>query len=127
MNNKLTKIYKNKKVLITGHTGFKGSWLTLWLTLLGAKVTGISIGYPTTPSHFKAIGIKKKITHKILDIGNFNELSKIVKKLQPDFVFHLAAQSLVQKSYSDPLLTWSSNTLGSINVLESLKKNKKIL
>ena len=125
MNNKLTKIYKNKKVLITGHTGFKGSWLTLWLTMLGAKVTGISKGYPTTPSHFKAIDLKKKITHKILDIGNFNELSKIVKKLQPDFVFHLAAQSLVQKSYSDPLLTWSSNTLGSINVLESLKKIKK--
>jgi len=125
MKKELKKIFKNKKVLITGHTGFKGSWLTLWLTMLGAKVTGISIGHPTAPSHFKAINIKKKITHKILDIRNYGKLSKVVKKLQPDFVFHLAAQSLVKKSYNDPLFTWSTNTLGSINVLESLKKIKK--
>ena len=125
MIDELKKTFKNKKVLITGHTGFKGSWLTLWLNLLGAKVTGISLGYPTLPSHFTAINIKKKISHKILDIRNFNSLNKTIKKVQPDFIFHLAAQSLVKSSYEDPLLTWSSNTLGSINILESLKAIKK--
>ncbi len=125
MKTKLKKIFKNKKILITGHTGFKGSWLTLWLSLLGARVTGISFGYPTFPSHFKVIKIAKRINHKILDIRNFQNIKKTIKKIQPDFIFHLAAQSLVQTSYKDPLLTWSSNTLGSINILESLKVIKK--
>ena len=127
MKTKLKKIFKNKKILITGHTGFKGSWLTLWLSLLGARVTGISFGYPTFPSHFKVIKIAKRINHKILDIRNFQNIKKTIKKIQPDFIFHLAAQSLVQTSYKDPLLTWSSNTLGSINILESLKVIKKKL
>ena len=125
MKNELKKTFKNKKILITGHTGFKGSWLTLWLSLLGAKVTGISLGSPTLPSHFNVMNIKKKINHKILDIRNFKNLSKTIKKIQPDFIFHLAAQSLVKSSYKDPLLTWGSNTLGSINILESLKEIKK--
>ncbi len=125
MKNELKKTFKNKKILITGHTGFKGSWLTLWLSLLGAKVTGISLGSPTLPSHFNVMNIKKKINHKILDIRNFKNFSNTIKKIQPDFIFHLAAQSLVKSSYKDPLLTWSSNTLGSINILESLKEIKK--
>ena len=125
MKNKLKKFFRNKKIIVTGHTGFKGSWLTLWLSLLGAKVTGISIGYPTTPSHFKAISLKDNINHKSLDIRNFKNLQKTINQIQPDFIFHLAAQSLVNKSYTDPLLTWSSNTIGSINILETLKKIKK--
>ena len=80
MNN--FKIFKNKKILITGHTGFKGSWLTLWLSLLGARVTGISFGYPTFPSHFKVIKIAKRINHKILDIRNFQKIKKTIKKIQ---------------------------------------------
>ena len=125
MKNKFKKFFRNKKIIVTGHTGFKGSWLTLWLTLLGAKVTGVSIGYPTSPSHFKAISLEDSINHNILDIRNLKNLEKIVSKTQPDFIFHLAAQSLVKKSYTDPLLTWGSNTIGSINILESLKKIKK--
>ena len=92
------KKFKNKKILITGHTGFKGSWLTLWLVLLGAKVTGLSIDLPSKPSHFKVTGLKSKINHKKADIRNLKLLRKTIKKLQPDYVFHLAAQSLVKKS-----------------------------
>ena len=103
------KQFKNKKVLITGHTGFKGSWLTSWLVMLGAKVTGLSINIPTTPSHFKAIKLKNKINHKKMDIRNLKLLKKTFKKYQPDYVFHLAAQSLVKKSYYDPIYTWETD------------------
>ena len=89
--------YKNKKVLITGHTGFKGSWLALWLNLLGAKVIGVSLDTPTKPSHFVKLNLEKKIIDIKLDIRNLKKLQKIFKKYQPDFVFHLAAQSLVKK------------------------------
>ena len=119
------KKFKDKKVLITGHTGFKGSWLTAWLVLLGAKVTGLSIDIPSNPSHFKAINLKNKINHKKIDIRNLESLKKIFKKNQPDYVFHLAAQSLVKKSYADPIYTWQTNTIGTLNVLESLREIKK--
>ena len=119
------KQFKNKKVLVIGHTGFKGSWLTLWLVLLGAKVTGISINIPTHPSHFEAIKLKKKINHKKIDIRNLKLLKKTFKKYQPDYVFHLAAQAIVKKSYSDPTYTWETNTIGTLNVLESLRELKK--
>ena len=95
----LSKQFKNKKVLVTGHTGFKGSWLTAWLVVLGAKVVGLSANIPTKPSHFKTAQLKKKINHKRIDIRNLNLLKKTFKKHQPDYVFHLAAQALVKKSY----------------------------
>ena len=120
-----SKLFKNKKVLITGHTGFKGSWLTSWLLLLGAKVTGLSINVPSNPSHFKVIRLKDKINHKKIDIRNLELLKKTFKKYQPDYVFHLAAQSLVKKSYSDSIYTWETNTIGTLNVLESLREIKK--
>jgi CDP-glucose 4,6-dehydratase len=119
------KQYKNKKVLVTGHTGFKGSWLTLWLKLLGAKVTGLSLDVPTKPSHFEAVKLKNKINHKKKDIRNLKELKKFIKKYQPDYVFHLAAQAIVKKSYTDPVRTWGTNTMGTINILESLREIKK--
>ena len=119
------KKFKNKKILITGHTGFKGSWLTLWLVLLGAKVTGLSIDLPSKPSHFKVTGLKSKINHKKADIRNLKLLRKTIKKLQPDYVFHLAAQSLVKKSYYKPLFTWETNAIGTLNILESLREVKK--
>ena len=118
-------LFKNKTVVVTGHTGFKGSWLTFWLVLLGAKVIGLSINFPTKPSHFKAIKLKNKIHHKKMDIRNLKLLKKIFKRYQPDYVFHLAAQSLVKKSYSDPTYTWETNTVGTLNVLESLREVKK--
>ena len=128
MNNKkidFRKYFKNKTVLVTGHTGFKGSWLTLWLSLLGAKVIGLSINVPTSPSHFKVINLKNKINHKIIDIRNLKLVKKTFKRYQPDYVFHLAAQSLVKKSYSSPIYTWQTNTIGTLNVLESLRGIKK--
>ena len=118
-------LFKNKKVLVTGHTGFKGSWLTSWLVLSGAKVIGLSINIPTNPSHFKVIKLQNKINHKKIDIRNLKLLKKTFKKHQPDYVFHLAAQALVQKSYSNPAYTWTTNTIGTLNVLESLREIKK--
>ena len=96
-------IYKNKTVLVTGHTGFKGSWLSLWLVMMGAKVIGISNKVLSKPSHFEVINLKKKIKHINLDIRDYKKLSNLFKKYKPDFVFHLAAQSLVKKSYLNPL------------------------
>ena len=119
------KEFKNKKVLITGHTGFKGSWLSLWLRALGAKVIGVSIDLPSNPSHFKAIGLKNKIKDIRMDIRNLKLLKKVLKKHQPDYVFHLAAQSLVKKSFLKPIYTWQTNTIGTLNLLESLKEIKK--
>ena len=121
----LNKFFKGKKVLITGHTGFKGSWLTAWLQILGAKVVGVSNGFLSYPNHYQLLNLKKKILNKNLDIRNLSLLKSFVKKNKPDFVFHLAAQSIVNLSYKDPLKTWSTNTIGTINLLESLRQLKK--
>tara|TARA_E500000178_G_scaffold216519_1_gene213737 strand:+ start:3189 stop:4268 length:1080 start_codon:yes stop_codon:yes gene_type:complete len=118
------KTFKNKKVLITGHTGFKGAWLTLWLLHCGAKIMGISKDIPTQPSLFNTLNLKKKIIDKKIDLKNIKILKREVKKFQPDFIFHLAAQSLVKKSLKNPYLTWMSNSLGTINILESLRNIK---
>ena len=117
--------FKGKKVLITGHTGFKGSWLTAWLKKLGAKIMGISIDIPSHPSHFIAAKIGKDIISKKIDIRDLKKLKKNIKQFQPDYVFHLAAQSLVSKSYKDPIKTWSTNVQGTLNILESLRTIKK--
>jgi CDP-glucose 4,6-dehydratase len=118
-------IFKNKTVIITGNTGFKGSWLSLWLKTLGAKVVGISKDIPTNPSNFQLINKDNKIKNYNCDIKDFTKLKKIILKNKPDFFFHLAAQPLVKKSYINPLLTWNSNLLGTVNVLESLRGLKK--
>ena len=111
-------IYKNKKVLITGHTGFKGSWLTMWLINLGAEVIGYSNEIPTTPSHFSALEIENKINHIIGDVRNYDNLKRVFDLHKPEIVFHLAAQPLVRKSYNEPLETIEVNTMGVVNVLE---------
>jgi len=122
------KIFRNKKILITGHTGFKGSWLSLWFENLGAEVLGVSKDIPTKPSHFKLINLDRKIKNKFVDITNLKKLKKIFINYKPDFVFHLAAQSLVKKSYRDPILTFHTNAIGTLNIMECLKvlKNKCI-
>lgn len=120
----LLKNFNGKKVIITGHTGFKGSWLTLWLIHLGAKVTGISDRTPTNPSNFEANQLKKKINHFKFDIRNKKKFLFIINKIKPDYIFHLAAQSLVKKSYKNPVETFETNTFGTLNLLESLKKVK---
>lgn len=118
-------IFKDKKVIVTGHTGFKGSWLTLWLLNLGAKVVGISDVIPTNPSHFEVLDIAKDITDIRLDIRDAVGLRRAILKEEPDFLFHLAAQPLVRLSYADPLLTYTSNVIGTANVLDALKEYNK--
>ena len=114
--------FKGKKVLITGHTGFKGSWLTLWMIYLGAKVIGISNSSFANSSVFKKKKIKKKIIHKINDVRNLKNLTTIINRNKPDFIFHLAAQSLVKESYRKTKYTFETNALGTLNILEALKK-----
>ena len=123
MKNNL-KVFKNKRILITGHTGFKGSWLSLWFKNLGADVMGVSIDIPTKPSHFQLINLEKKVRSKFVDITDLKKLKKIFISFKPDYVFHLAAQSLVKKSYKNPLLTYYTNAIGTLNVMESLKSLK---
>jgi len=119
------KIYKNKKVLITGNTGFKGTWLSVWLQMLGAKVIGISKFDDTNQSNFYDQKLDKKLKTFFFDIKNLKNLKKVVAQTKPDFIFHLAAQSLVLKSYQKPIETWNTNLIGTLNVLESIKKIKK--
>ena len=121
----LTKTYYKKKVLVTGHTGFKGSWLTLWLNHLGANVMGVSIDHPTKPSHYKLLNLEKKIKSKKIDVRNFKLFKNAINKFKPDFIFHLAAQSMVKKSYTKTIETWETNLMGTLNLLELLKSNKK--
>ena len=115
--------YKNKKILITGNTGFKGSWLTIWLLKLGAKVYGLSKDIPTEPSMFKELELKNKIAHSEKDVRDLDSVKRIIEEVKPDFVFHLAAQSLVSVSYSDPIETVTTNVIGTANVLEALKES----
>ena len=122
------KIYRDKKILVTGHTGFKGSWLISWLKFIGADVVGISLPHENDESLFASNGIKNAILDYRLDIRDADQLSKIIQDEKPDFIFHLAAQALVRKSYIDPLLTWSTNLMVTVNVLDSLRKlDKKYL
>lgn len=113
--------YKNKKVLITGNTGFKGSWLTIWLIKLGAKVYGASDDVPTTPSMFRELNIESSIEHVWLDIRNKEKVIHTIKEIKPDFIFHLAAQALVGDSYVNPIDTLTTNIMGTANVLEALR------
>ena len=120
------KIFRNSRVIVTGHTGFKGSWLTAWLKQLGAYVMGISLDLPTYPSHFKASKINLGIKDVRLDIRNRKKLEKKIISFKPDFVFHLAAQSLVGLSYKNPTSTWQTNVFGTLNILEAIRKLKKV-
>jgi CDP-glucose 4,6-dehydratase len=114
--------FKGKSVLVTGHTGFKGSWLTAWLVKLGAQVVGIALDPPTQPSHFDSLGISVGISDFRVDIRHQAKIENIIIETKPNYIFHLAAQSLVHKSYQDPVTTWETNVMGTINILESLRK-----
>ena len=120
------KTFKDKKVVITGHTGFKGSWLTAFLSTFDCKIFGLSNNIPSSPSHFQLLKFNKKIKNYKIDIRDLKNLKKIIKKIRPDFIFHLAAQSLVKTSYEEPVLTFSTNSIGTLNILESIRfVNKK--
>ena len=118
--------FKDKKILVTGHTGFQGSWLTLWLKLLGANVIGYSLPPPTKPSLFESLEIESDITHIIADIRNLEELKSIISSNEPDLIFHLAAQSLVRESYDKPVETFSTNILGTVNVLDCIRNSTTV-
>ena len=119
------KCFKNKKIIITGHTGFKGSWLLAFLSTLNCKIFGISKDIPTNPSHYKLLNIKKNFKNIKLDVRDKKAIVKAFKQIQPDFVFHLAAQSLVKTSYNFPELTFNTNAIGTLNILEALRNLKK--
>ena len=119
-------IYNGKKVLLTGHTGFKGSWLTLWLKSLGAEVLGYSLEPNTEPSMFEELGIYGKCRNEFGNILDEKRLNEAFKEFQPDIVFHLAAQPLVRLSYKEPKLTYETNVIGSLNVLEAARHCKSV-
>ncbi len=118
--------YKGKKVLITGHTGFKGSWLTQWLSELGADITGYSLEPPTDPSLFKILKLEYKINHIEADIRNIEKLKETFLNYKPEIVFHLAAQPLVRVSYNDPVETFDTNVMGVVNIFEAVKASKSV-
>ena len=120
-------VFRRSKVLVTGHTGFKGSWLSLWLKQLGANVSGISIDIPSVPSHFVATNLSDHIEDHRVDVRDSDAVKRIVKDLQPDFVFHLAAQALVRPSYDNPVETMMTNAIGSANILDSLRSLDKLV
>lgn len=114
-------VYRGRRVLVTGHTGFKGSWLSLWLKQLGAELVGISLAPETKPSHWKLLGLESTVRHYELDIRQATEVARVFRATQPEMVFHLAAQPLVRRSYRGPLDTWSTNVMGTANVLEACR------
>ena len=118
----LLKKFKNKTIIVTGHTGFKGSWLCLWLISLGARVIGVSDKIISKPSNFEVNFIKNKIIDYRFNLKNKNKIKTIISKYKPDFIFHLAAQSLVKKSYIFPSDTFESNAIGTLNLLNSVKE-----
>ncbi|WP_339885425.1 CDP-glucose 4,6-dehydratase [Polaribacter vadi] len=117
-------VYKDKKVLLTGHTGFKGPWLALWLEQMGAKVYGFSLKNEDDINHLSLLNLG--IEEKINDIRNADVLEKYFQEVQPDIVFHLAAQALVRKSYDDPVETFSTNVMGTLNIFEACRKTPSV-
>jgi CDP-glucose 4,6-dehydratase len=112
--------YHGRRILVTGHTGFKGSWLALWLTELGAEITGLALAPPTSPSHWDLLDLD--IAEHRLDVRDASAVAQAVARAQPEIVFHLAAQSLVRRSYRDPVDTWSTNVMGTVNLLEACRR-----
>lgn len=122
--NLFSGIYQNRRVLITGHTGFKGSWLALWLHQIGAKVFGVALPPETQPNHWDLLDLP--INDRRVDIRDAKQLQDFFLEIQPEIVFHLAAQPLVRRSYRDPLETWSTNVMGTANVLEACRMTRSV-
>lgn len=117
-----SSFWKNKSVLLTGHTGFKGSWMTLWLSSLGAKVSGYSLAPSTNPSLFEVANIENFLFNStIADIRDLDKLKTYVSSQKPDIVIHMAAQPLVRDSYKNPIETYSTNVMGTVNILEAIR------
>jgi len=116
--------WRGRKVLITGHTGFKGSWLCLWLEALGADLTGYALEPPTRPSLFEQADVGRSMRSIYADIRDFEQLKTVVAECRPEVVIHLAAQSVVRRGYEDPIETYSSNVMGTVHLLEALRQLK---
>ena len=114
--------FTGKKIFVTGHTGFKGSWLCAWLLQLGAEITGYSLPPETKPALFNQLGLESRLNHVIGDIRDPLKLSRALQKAGPDFIFHLAAQPLVRESYAKPVETFATNLMGTVNVLEAMRR-----
>jgi CDP-glucose 4,6-dehydratase len=125
MEPSLNTVFNGRCALVTGHTGFKGSWLTAWLNELGARVVGLALDPPTQPSHFVAAQIAQGVQDLRVDVRDAQAVRDVVTRVQPDFVFHLAAQALVRRSYEDPLETWQTNVMGTLHVMEALRARDK--
>ncbi len=119
--------YKGKRVFVTGHTGFKGSWLCKILALAGAEVTGYSLCPPTNPDLFTLSGVEKEITSVIGDIRDFDKLKEAFDVAKPEIVFHLAAQPIVRESYKDPHYTYETNVMGTVNILECVRLSESVV
>jgi len=122
----MNQFYNGKRVLIAGHTGFKGSWLTLWLTMMGANVLGYALEPNTDPSLFNVLNLQKDIDHVIGDVRDFEKLREVITEFKPEIVFHLAAQPLVRFSYREPRLTYETNVMGTVNLLEAVRQTKSV-
>jgi len=120
-----SNFWKNKKVLLTGHTGFKGSWLSLWLQKLGVDLVGFSKSIPTKPSLFELADVEKNMISIMGDITHIERITDVVKQHNPEIIIHMAAQSLVHKSYDQPLETFSTNIMGTVNLLEAIRNTSK--
>ena len=118
--------FTGKKVLVTGHTGFKGTWLCVWLKILGADITGYSLDPPTQPNHFDACGIRDKINHIHGDILNYNLLLSVIERHRPEIIFHLAGQPIVRTAYMEPRVTYETNVVGTLNVLEAVRQTNTV-
>nr|MCU0609755.1 CDP-glucose 4,6-dehydratase [Chitinispirillaceae bacterium] len=115
------KFWKNKRVFVTGHTGFKGSWMSLWLAKLGAQVTGYALTPPTKPNLFGECRVGEKITSLVADVRDRAGILAAVRKAQPEIVIHLAAQPLVRESYKNPVETYETNVMGTVNLLDAVR------
>lgn len=117
-------VYRGKRVLVTGHTGFKGAWLSEWLLSLGARVTGLALCPPTTPALFDQLGLANRLTDLRCDVRDLAQVEAVIDRVRPDFIFHLAAQPLVRLSYVQPAETYAINVMGTVNVLEAVRRAK---
>lgn len=117
--------WAGKRVMLTGHTGFKGSWLALWLLELGADVTGLSLAPESRLNLFEQLDLEKRIDHHIGDIRDGESILRLIAERKPEILLHLAAQPLVRHSYSEPMITWETNVMGTLNVLEALRQLKQ--
>jgi CDP-glucose 4,6-dehydratase len=124
MSSLFSDIFQSRRVFLTGHTGFKGSWLVFWLTRLGARVTGYALAPETSPKHFDLLNLP--IQSIIADIRDAAALRKAVKESAPEIVFHLAAQPLVRRSYREPVETFATNVMGTVNLLEACRRTDSV-